>query len=117
MAIKMTGASFKAWYNDDWGKDGNGDDPYIEEELIIVDGIEYRDSVELSKVSDDSQVTLDGGVITFGFGSDHESVKAESHYRKWLKAQNTITLLVEVSRDSEPEPRAAIKAIKGAKIP
>lgn len=96
MPVKMTGAQFKAFWAAEWGPNA-----MIEEEAVTVDGEEF-DTIDgdVAAISDASRVTLAGGIIIPDQMAHRQAeINAENFARKWLKAQTTVTLMVEVPRE------------------
>lgn len=98
MPVKMTGAQFKAWLNSDWGPDA-----MWEEEDYTVNGAEVLEdeSYDTDKIADTDVVVLKSGII-FTDQNDIRhcpTISAVTHAKGWLKAQSTVTLMVDVPRE------------------
>jgi hypothetical protein len=96
MAVRMTGAQFKAFWGAEWGPNA-----MIEEEAVTVDGEEFDtcDGI-VEEIPDASRVIMTGGIIIPDQMAHRQAeINAENFARKWLKAQTTVTLLVEVPRE------------------
>lgn len=111
MAIKTTGAEFWRFYNDDkfWPNGAWHDDT-----VMTVNG-EVVDDYTRETIPDDAQVVVDGGVIFLDEGGDR-SVNFDSHFRKWRKAQDTVSIVVECPTAAADAVKAAIKAAGGKVI-
>ena len=95
MTVKMTGAQFKAFLAAEWGPDA-----YWEETEITVNGEPMPDDCDDAFVKDADTITITGGVIYQDQVHNPQScINAEPFARKWLKAQSTVTLMVEVPRE------------------
>lgn len=106
--IKTTGAEFWRFYNDDkfWP-----DGAWHDDTLVKVNG-EVIDDYEPKNIPDNAQVLIDGGVIFMDEHGD-ENVAFESHFRKWRKAQDTESIVIECPKDKIDAVKAAIKAAGG----
>jgi hypothetical protein len=94
----MTGAQFKAWLNSDWGPDA-----MWEEEDYTVNGAEVLEDeqYDTDKIADTDVVVLKSGII-FTDQNDIQhcpTISAVTHAKSWLKAQSTVTLMVDVPRE------------------
>ncbi|WCS27196.1 hypothetical protein LOK46_10385 [Methylobacterium sp. NMS14P] len=99
MPVKMTGAQFKAFLATEWGPDAYWEDTEILKNGEEVD--EGRDS-DPTYYADTDTVTILGGTIIPDQSQPPsliEYVDAVKFARKWLKAQSTVTLVVEVPRE------------------
>lgn len=96
MPVKMTGAQYKAFLAADWGPDA-----YWEEAEISVNGQEApEDGVDEASIKDTDVITITGGAICQDqVKRPHDWINAEPFARKWLKAQSTVTLMVDVPRE------------------
>lgn len=99
MDVKMTGAQFKAFLAAEWGPDAYWEDTEILKNGEVAD--EDRDS-DPTYYTDTDIVTIQGGTIIPDQSlppSQLEHIDAAKFARKWLKAQSTVTLMVEVPRE------------------
>lgn len=96
MPVKMTGAQYKAFLAAEWGPDA-----YWEEAEIAVNGEPTPDDInEEEFIKDGDTVTITGGAICQDqVKHPHNWINAEPFARKWLKAQKTVTLMVDVPRE------------------
>ena len=89
--MKMTGAEFVAWQAADWGhKDAHWDDF-----TLLINGVEVYD-FDTKKINPEDQITIYGGVVYLGDGKD---VSAQTHFKRWKKAQATETIWVELPKE------------------
>lgn len=111
MAIKTTGAEFWRFYNDDkfWPAGAWHDDT-----VMTVNG-EVVDDYTRETIPDNAQVVVDGGVIFLDEDGDRY-VNFDNHFRKWRKAQDTVSIVVECSTAAADAVKAAIKAAGGKVI-
>ena len=111
MAIKMTGAEFWHFYNDDtfWPEGAWHDDT-----VVRVNG-ETVDDYTSESMPGNAPVVIEGGVIFLEADGD-KNVTFESHFRKWRKAQDTVSFVVECPTAMVDAVRAAIKAAGGKVI-
>lgn len=111
MAIKTTGAEFWRFYNDDefWP-----DGAWHEDTVVTVNG-ETVDDYTREIVPDDALVVIDGGVI-FLAADGNKTVNFDSHFRKWRKVQDTMSIVVECPTAVIDAVKAAIKAAGGKVI-
>lgn len=107
MPTKTTGSEIKKFYSDPafWP-----DNAWHEDELLLVDGAELSPDSDISSIPDAALVTVEGGIV-LGLPGDEPSF--ETHFRRWRKAQNTVSLLVECDKGSLDAVRAAIRAAGG----
>jgi hypothetical protein len=110
MTTRTTGAEYKRFMADDtWWPAG----AYHEDESIDVDGIALDGDTNVLDLSDTAEIVIDGGIVFDANGSDLAGF--EAFFRKWKRAQSTVTMTVEVPRDKvDAVKRAIIKA--GGKI-
>jgi len=104
MTVKMTGAEFKRYYNDD---DAWQEGWWHEDAQIEIDG-ETHDDVP-GDIDDSAKVRIIGGAIVRGH-EDLEAISMEGHARKWLKTQSTVSLAFDVPKDKVEAVKAAVKA-------
>ena len=110
MTVKTTGAEFKRFYFDDaYWPDG----AWHEDEEIEVDGSPILEDAALEDVPDSAVMKIAGGTVIGlpDWGDDGPSF--EAYFKKWRKAQNTTSLVVECAKDKEDAVRAAIWAAGG----
>lgn len=63
-------------------------------------------------VPDDAVVEFTSGVV-YENAEDREGVSLTSHFRKWLKARDSLTLVVSIPKDAEAQFREAVRACRG----
>jgi len=109
MPIRTTGKQIKDFYNDGafWPRDGC---VTLEEELVSVNGIE-TDDLDTSQLKDDDVVILIGGSVDLGFREGR--LPLLTYFRRWVKTQNTITIIVEADASIAEAVRLAIKRAGG----
>lgn len=111
MPVKMTGAQYKAFLATEWGPDAYWEDTEILKNGEAVEG--DRDS-DPTLYADADTVTILGGTIIPDQSlppSQHEHIDAVKFARKWLKAQSTVTLVVEVPRQHAEWFASSIKGM------
>ena len=108
MPVKMTGAQYKAFLAADWGPDA-----MWEEEAVTVDGDDFDTcDGDVGAIPDASLVVLTGGVIIPDqMARQTQEIDAERFARKWLKAQTTVTLMVDVPREHADWFASSIKGM------
>ena len=108
MTVKTTGAEFKRFYFDDaYWPDGT----WHEDEEIEVDGLPISEDLAIEDVPDTASMRIAGGVV-MGL-ADGSGPSVESYFKKWRKAQSTVSLLVECDKDKEDAVRSAVRAAGG----
>jgi hypothetical protein len=105
MGVKISGLQFKAFMNDAavWP-----DGMMYEDEVIVVDGVPLLEGFDPDAVSDTAQITVTGGYME-NQNTREEHGSFEACIKRWMKAQRTIVLMVEVDRDRVGEARAVLK--------
>ena len=107
MTVKTNGATWKKFYQDPafWPSEA-----WHEGEEITVNGLSVSDSdFDLTAMKDADHIAVTGGVVYLLKGG-YDGPTLEAHFRKWLKAQTTTTLLVEVDRARLEAVSAAVEA-------
>ena len=108
MTVKTTGAEFKRFYFDDaYWPDGT----WHEDEEIEVDGLPISEDLAIEDVSDAASMKITGGMVMVLADSSYPSV--ESYFKKWRKAQSTVSFVVECDKDKEGAVRSAVRAVGG----
>ena len=110
MTIKTNGLIWKRYYSD-----GNAwpDGWFHEDEIVIVNGIVDDDEeCILSDIPDDAVVSVSGGAI-YNADSELQRLSVEGHFRKWLKKQQSVSVLVEVHKNNLDALKSAIVAAGG----
>lgn len=96
MTVKTTGAEFKRFYNDSafWPEGA-----WHEDEEIEVDGSPISGDLAIEDVPDNAILKLTGGYVLGLPNNDRgEGPSLESHFKKWRKAQNTVSFVVECDK-------------------
>lgn len=108
MSVKVTGAEFKRFYADPawWSEDGS---VYHDDATMLVNGAETDFDFDPATVSDDSTITVSGGVV---FGVKGEP-SLETYFKRWQRQQNTVVLVIEASRATADAIKEAVKAAGG----
>lgn len=110
MTVKTTGAELKRFYFDDaYWPDGT----WHEDEEIEVNGSPLSEDSGIEAVPDDAVVKIAGGAVIGLPGCGNEGPSFEGYFKKWRKAQNTVSFVVECAKDNEEVVRAAILAAGG----
>lgn len=107
MTIKTTGAEFKRFYNDDGAAWPEG--AWHEDEEVQVGGESWDGAFE--DIPDEAIVSLCGGVV-YGV-SNGADPSFETHFKRWRKAQNKVTLVVECANAVRDAVISAVKAAGG----
>ena len=108
MTVKTTGAEFKRFYFDDaYWPDGT----WHEDEEIEIDGNPISEDLAIEDIHDIAALKVTGGIVMGR--ADGITPSVESYFKKWRKAQNTVSLVVECDKDKEGAVRAAIRAAGG----
>jgi hypothetical protein len=111
MAVKTDGATIKRYLADE-GAEAWPKETYYEEEEILVNGAATDMDFDLSLVDDAALVEIKGGAVLMG-GDPEKCIAMTTHFKRWLRRQNTVMLLVEVSKEYEASLRNAIPAHNG----
>lgn len=113
MAVKTTGAEFKAFYEDkDFWPEDNANYVWHEEAIILVDGVEDPEGIDTAALADSAEVRIEGGVVCCSKWDGNEP-SLESYFRKWKKSRDTVLLVVECGKDKLEAVKAAVKAAGG----
>lgn len=112
MAVKVTGAEFKRFYNDDaWWPEADGG-TWHEDVSFSVDGKEVSDGFDPSAVADSAQVSFDGGAV-LGNPVGGGTPTMDTYFKRWRKAQATRMLVIEVDVTKLDAVTAAVVAAGG----
>lgn len=108
MSVKTTGSLFKKFYADAtvWLEGYYHDDT-----VITVDGKLDEGYVDLSEVKDAAVIVVSSGWIIDGDGA--AVVDFGTALKRWLKKQDTVSLIVECDASQVEAVKAAIKAAGG----
>ena len=108
MTVKTTGAEFKRFYFDDaYWPDGT----WHEDDEIEVDGLRISEDLAIEDIPDTASMRIAGGVV-MGLADGREP-SVENHFKKWRKAQSTVSFVVECDKDKEGAVRSAVRAVGG----
>ena len=108
MTTKTTGAEFKRFYFDDaYWHDGM----WHEDEEIEVDGLPISEYLAFEDIPDTASMRIAGGMV-MGL-ADGSEPSVESYFKKWRKAQSTVSFVVECDKDKEGAVRSAVRAAGG----
>lgn len=110
MAVKTTGAEFKRFYNDPafWP-----DGAWHEDEEIEVDGSPISEDLAIEEVPDNAILKLTGGVVLGLPNDDGDGVSLETHFKRWRKAQNTVSFVVECDKKDADVLKTTIRTFGG----
>ena len=104
--MKTTGAVWKeylaSWPEAAWFDDSD----------VTINGVPDEE-FGAGEIPDDAIVEFSAGIVYRDEG-DKYGVSLTSHFRAWLKAQDSITLIVQVPKAHEKALRAAVKGMKGS---
>lgn len=113
--VKMSGADFKAYWFADWGAHTDGTDPWVDDEVILVDGEQIED-VDADKIPDNARVEIHDGIITWRYRVVARSANLVTHARNWLKDQNVVRLVLGVQKEDLEMVKTVVSSMKGVKI-
>lgn len=110
--ITTSGRMWKKFLNDDtfWV---NGS--HYEDEYITVNNLEVNEEFNLAAVADTDTVRIKGGtvILTDGVDAWNHTCLLVSHFRKWLKTQTHVDLVVTIERSKVQKLRQVVKAAGG----
>lgn len=123
MTVKCTGAEFLRFYNDkawwfsteDKTALSDNEHTYYEDACVCVNGeqiAEYEFDFDRDLKPTDT-VSVSGGVV-FGKVVGTKEPSVEAYLKRWLKAQNTTSIVVDCPNEKLDAIRAAIKAAGGS---
>ncbi len=109
MAAKASGALFKKFYNDKayWPEDSYHDDA-----VIKVNGVIQEDGLDEATLQDTDLVTVEGGYVVSS-NQNFDGRSLETHLKRWLKEQVTVSFVVTCDKSIEQAVREAVKAAGG----
>jgi hypothetical protein len=114
MTVKLRGADYKAFMQDDrvWLEDY-----WFEDVAYTVDGVETEDAefVE-TQVPDEAVVTVTGGCLYQGQEINARFVDYEKTLRTWLKARAVTTIVLEVANEHVGSCRQAFANMPGVRV-
>lgn len=110
MAVKMSGAEWRAFYTDKtfWT------DISHEDEVITING-KSDDSETYLDVEDTDVVRVEGGTV-YEYVDDFSQepiCSLETYIKRWRKAQKQITLAITIDKASEKALREIVKTLGG----
>lgn len=111
MAVKLTGAEYKAFMDSDWG------DCFMDDYVIAINGVDFEqmggglEDAEDAMQPSDKVVIKGGDIFTTNESSYVRSL--EAHFKLWRKKQTTAILSVECPNDKLDAVKAAIVAAGG----
>ncbi|QYC52473.1 hypothetical protein [Salmonella phage SSBI34] len=104
--MKVTGEMWNKFYNDE----GYWAGYYHDDTLILQDGVEIE---EYDTVKESSVITIECGSVFEDAYSKRESVDLVKFYRKWLKTQTEVGIVVTVKKENVKEIAKEIRKIAG----
>ena len=109
MTVKSNGSEFKRFYTDPiiWGKDAWHDD-----EIVMVNGVEWNFDQEIELVPDHAIVQVVSGVF-YAAASDTDGADLSAVFRRWLKTQASVILVIDVPKEKKESMIAAVRAAGG----
>jgi hypothetical protein len=112
MTTKTTGAEIKRFYADPafWPEDGG--DTYHDDEEVRVDGVPLDPDKGIAEIPDTAVVTIAGGIV-FSPKWDGNEPSFETYFKRWRKAQSTVSIIVECDVSKRDAVVAAIRAAGG----
>lgn len=110
MAIKVTGAEFKRFYDDKswWPKNS-----YHEGADLSINGELQPDGIDSDSVQDTDEVTISGGFMFDPEWEEGEGPSLEEYFERWRKAQTTEIFSVECDKTIVDAVKAAIRQAGG----
>jgi hypothetical protein len=110
MTVKTTGTELKRFYFDEafWP-----DGAWHEDEEIEAYGSPLSEDIGIEDVPDNAVVKITGGVVLGLPDWEDDGPSFEAHFKRWRKAQNAVSFVVECAKDKEEAVRAAIRATGG----
>ena len=110
MSVKTTGAELKQFYLDNaYWPDG----AWHEDEDIEVNGSPLSEDSSIEEVPDDAVVKITGGAVIGLPGYENEGPTFEGYFKKWRKAQNTVTFVVECDKKDVDVLKTNIRTFGG----
>jgi len=101
--MKTTGALWKeymaSWPEGQWFDDSD-------------ETVNGQSDISVEVIPDDAEVEFTYGVV-FKDEEDQDGVSLVSHFRKWLKARDSLTYVVSIPKDAEAKFLEAVKSFKG----
>lgn len=110
MAIKVTGAEFKRFYDD--GPWWTGE-TFHEDADLSINGTLRPDGIDSDSVQDTDEVTISGGVMLGPEWEEGEGPSLEEYFERWRKAQTTEIFSVECDKTIVDAVKAAIRQAGG----
>lgn len=110
MKTKTNGAELKAFWNlcePWWPKDG-----FVEGDSYTVNGESKDDSFDPSCCDDNDIITILDGCICDATGQD-EGIDLQTVFRKWRKSLTTVSVVVEIDRESVDYLKDEVKKLGG----
>jgi hypothetical protein len=114
MAVKTDGATIKR-YLADQSPEAWPEETYYEDDEIIVNGMSADMDFDLFTVDDLAAIEIKGGSVLME-GDPEKCVAMTTHFKRWLRRQEHVRLLVEVHRDYADAMRNAVEAHNGKVI-
>jgi hypothetical protein len=109
MVVKTTGLEFKRFYFDEaYWKDID----YVDDDLIMVDGVEWDPDREKEDIPNESKVVIEGGYLVDHSG-ERLSESFEAFFKKWKKLSNRKILIVSIPKDRESRLKELLKEVGG----
>lgn len=114
MGVKVSGAEFKRFYNDQKYWPPAPADTYHDDVVFMVNGDLLPDDKDPGSVADTDVVAIEGGAVYHSpFYKDGREPSIEAYFRRWKKEQTTTSLVVECDLSKIEAIKAAIKAAGG----
>jgi hypothetical protein len=111
MKIKTTKEEWLRYF-DDWD-----DDVYVEDEICVVNGKPVdATNFNARDVADGSVIVIDGGWVRGVLdeeGNEIRDISLSSHFKKWRRKQNIVTLVVTCNQWNLSSVQEAIKLAGG----
>ena len=108
MAVKTTGAEFKAFYKDEpyWNGDWFTDDT-----VVFIDGVEDNGNIDYLELDDSCNIEIANGVVFKG-GYDNGTIDYCKFFKDWRKLQTVEFLTVEIPKGTADKLKEFIKTLK-----
>lgn len=111
MATRTTGAEYKRFYSDPnaWPADS---ETWNEDTILKVNGVELED-YDVERFADTDRIIIVSGIVLSDRWDSDQAPSLESYFKRWKKAQDTVILTVQVSKELQAAVEKAIAEVGG----
>jgi len=109
--VKTTVGEWRRYLNAEW----EHPDAWIDDEVATVDGVDVGTDGVAEHVPDAASMVVSGGTVYYPPDAGLEDIDLCKHFRRWIKAQNTAFVLVEVDKSQADDFRELVKSF-GARV-